>query len=190
MMKQVVKVIWQQGWIATAHGRFSHVHQVAPMCTSSNTCVFGQTWIHIPKSYPQVQLFFAQLMADSPHTLQWAAPFLSKMPLPMGDLDPHLVPVPTQVHIPNDISIGSAIFARAHDRDRPTDHPTPSPTLGRIAVRSTVMPPKKHPLVVSEITSTVGGAGLINWILAGDENRAYTIDTRQPHHCVLPTSGM
>jgi len=27
-----------QGRIAAAHGRFSHICQVAPMCTPSNTC--------------------------------------------------------------------------------------------------------------------------------------------------------
>jgi len=38
---------------------------------------------------PSVQTVFAQITADSPYTLQWAAPsFNFKMPLSMGDLDP------------------------------------------------------------------------------------------------------
>jgi len=35
-----------------------------------------------------VQRFFAQLMAESPCTFQWA-PLSPKLPLPIGDLDPH-----------------------------------------------------------------------------------------------------
>jgi len=51
------------------------------------------------------------------------------------------------VHIPNDISIGSAVFAGhtiVTDRqiDRRRDLATPSATTGRIYVRSTAMRPK------------------------------------------------
>ena len=31
---------------------------------------------------------FAQMTAEYPYTLQWDAPFPSKLPLPKGDLDP------------------------------------------------------------------------------------------------------
>jgi len=51
-------------------------------------------------------------------------------------------PGPTRVHIPNDTTIGSAAFSRAHDCDRPTDrqtdrrtdHATRSVTISRIYV--------------------------------------------------------
>ena len=41
---------------------------------------------------------------------------------------------PTRVHILNDISIGSAVFARVQGRDRETDYATSSVTVGRIYV--------------------------------------------------------
>jgi len=61
----------------------------------------------------------------------------------MGDMDPINIWFlgPTRVHTPNDMSIGSDVFCRAHDRDkqieRPTDRPrysTPSATTGHIYV--------------------------------------------------------
>jgi len=52
----VVKVIWQQGCITTAYGRFSHIWQVAL----------------IPNDNSISSAVFAQLMTESPHTLQWA----------------------------------------------------------------------------------------------------------------------
>jgi len=39
----VVKVIWQKGRIAASCGQFSRIHQVAPMCTQSNTCFLGSS---------------------------------------------------------------------------------------------------------------------------------------------------
>jgi len=51
----------------------------------------------------------------------------------------------TRVHTPNGSSISSAVFFRAHDRDRQTDrqthHATPSVTKGRTCVRGTAMRP-------------------------------------------------
>jgi len=64
----------------------------------------------------------------------------------MGDLDLHLIhgSLGPPVLNPNDISIGSAVFAgltSVKDRqpDRPTDHATRSVRIGRIYVRSTAM---------------------------------------------------
>ena len=34
---------------------------------------------------------FAQITAESPYTLQWHVPPPSKLPIPMGDLNPHLI---------------------------------------------------------------------------------------------------
>ena len=75
-----------------------------------------------------------------------------KFPLPMGDLDPHLIHGffwPTRVLNPNGISIGAAVFAEltsVTDRqtcrptDRPTDHATRSVAIGRIYVRIVMRP--------------------------------------------------
>jgi len=59
---------------------------------------------------------------------------------------------PTRVvHIPNGISIGSAVFIKVHDRDRLTDRSTDNATLSitidRIYIRSTAMWPTN---IVSE----------------------------------------
>ena len=75
---------------------------------------------------------FAQLTAECPSTLQWDAPFPSKLPLLMGNLDPHLTqwfPGTTRVLKPSGISIGSAVFAGLTSvTDRQTDKPTDRPT--------------------------------------------------------------
>jgi len=39
--EQMVKAIWQKGCIAAAHGRFSRIRQVAPMCTPHNNASLG-----------------------------------------------------------------------------------------------------------------------------------------------------
>jgi len=72
--KQVVKVIWQKGHITAAHGRFNRIHQLAPMCTPSNTCFLGATSAHIPNDISIGSAIFAQLTAQSPYTLQSAIP--------------------------------------------------------------------------------------------------------------------
>jgi len=45
------------------------------------------------------------------------------------------------VHNPKGVSIGSAVFAVISNRDRQTDHATPSVAIGRIYVHSTAMRP-------------------------------------------------
>jgi len=56
---------------------------------------------------------------------QWDAISPSKLPLLMGDLDPHVIHDsrwPTEVLSPNGISIGAAVFARLTGvTDRQTD---------------------------------------------------------------------
>jgi len=62
----------------------------------------------------------------------------------MGGLHPSLIR-PTRVQIPNDISIGLAVFAGLTDvTDRPTNHTTRSVTIGRVYVRSTAMRPNSR----------------------------------------------
>jgi len=69
--QQVVKVIWQKGRIATAHGRFSCFCQVAPMCTPSNTFFLGPTRVHNPKGVSIASAVFAgyTIMTDRQATL-------------------------------------------------------------------------------------------------------------------------
>jgi len=56
------------------------------MCTPSNTCFLG---VHIQNSSLIGSAIFAQLTAESPYTLQWAALFPPKnCPFAHGDLDP------------------------------------------------------------------------------------------------------
>ena len=89
---------------------------------------------------------FAQLTAERPYTLRWTAP--QTCPLLWGISTPSNRPTwflrPTRVLNPNDISIGSAVFAglttvtdrrRAYrPTNRPTDHATRSVTIGRMYI--------------------------------------------------------
>jgi len=63
--------------------------------------------------------------------MSWAGPFCPKYcPFACGDLDPSNTWFSglTQVHVPNGISIGSAVFARlANVTDRPTDRQNDRP---------------------------------------------------------------
>jgi len=83
---------------------------------------------HSPNSISIVSAVFSQVTAECPYTLQWDAPFPSKLPLPMGESGPPCntwFPGPTQVLNPNGISIGSAVLAGLTSvTDRPTDRQT------------------------------------------------------------------
>ena len=105
------------------------------------------------------------MTAECPYTLQWYVPPPSKLPIPMGDLDPHNTwfPGSSRVLNPNGISIGSAVFAaltsvtdRQTDRptDRSTDHASRSVSIGRIYVRSTAMRPKMFKMKALFVAST------------------------------------
>jgi len=50
----------------------------------------GSTRRSTPNDILVGSAIFAQLTADSPYTLQWA-PYFSKLPIPVGDMEPHLV---------------------------------------------------------------------------------------------------
>ena len=66
-----------------------------PVCASAPSS--NNSSLDPPDSAPQtasrsVQPFFAQLTTESPYTLQWAGtPPPLKLPLCMGDLNPHLI---------------------------------------------------------------------------------------------------
>jgi len=71
------------------------------VCTPPNTCFHGPTRVQTPDGISLSSAVFAQLTAASPYillynlhvifTLQWATTSPSKLPLPMGHLDPHLI---------------------------------------------------------------------------------------------------
>ena len=107
LSEEVVKVIWQKGCIATTHGWFSDICQVAPVYTylihASLDPTECRTWLR----------HFAQLTAECHR----ACPVMS---FPLKIASWHVViltpsntwfPGPTRVHMPNGISIGSAVFA-------------------------------------------------------------------------------
>jgi len=58
--------------------------------SQANTCFLEPTRVQIPNGISIGSAVFVQLTAQHLYTLQWAVPFPPKMPLPMGDLDPHL----------------------------------------------------------------------------------------------------
>jgi len=82
--------------------------------------------LSIPNCISIGSTVFAQLTAERPYTLQWTAPFPSKLPLRMVPLA-HRSPQPKR-------HLDRFSCFRAHDRDRPTDHSKLSVTVGRIYV--------------------------------------------------------
>jgi len=102
------------------------------------TCFFGPTGVHIPNSISIGWAVFAQLTTESPCTLQLAAPFHLKIAALHGGSGP---PSNTRFLGPNRCRSvqwclqGSQLW----QIDRPTDHATPSVTIGCICVRSAVV---------------------------------------------------
>jgi len=109
------------------------------------------------KASRPVQPLFGEIMAECPYTLQWAALRPQNCPFPWVDVDPLLIMFfrPTRVLNPNDISIGSAVFAglttvTGISTERPTDHCTRSVTIVCTYIHATAMPPNN-----SRITSKI-----------------------------------
>jgi len=153
-----------QGRVAAAHGRFSRICQVAPICTSytqSTKMVAMATplsicglpsnmipWAHrSPQPKRHLDRFSRFCTAHRRVSLYFAIGLLFPLkivPSHGGSGTPSNTwfPGPTRVRNPNGISIGSAVFAGLTSvTDRPTDHATRSITIGRIYVRSTAMRP-------------------------------------------------
>jgi len=98
---------------------------------------------------------------------------------------------PTWIHNPNSISVGSAIFAGltiVTDRpDRQTDHTTPSVTIGRIYICSTVMRPN------NDVRNRYGDGSTrapLRWTLASCSKYSYlnvlvTVNSNKLLQCVL-----
>jgi len=101
----------------------------APRQNSVNTCDIMLCWthqVHIPMHTLISLAIFAQLTAETPYILHWAAPFPLKI-VPChggsGPLSNIFLLGSTQVHNPN-ISVGSAVFAGLKIvTDRSTDRP-------------------------------------------------------------------
>ena len=141
--------------VDAACGWFSGIRQVAPVCTPSNTCFLGSTRVQIPNCIWICSAVFAQLTAERPCTLQWAAPSPSKL---SGSPSNTWFLGPTGVHNPNGFSIRSAIFAGLTSvTDRPTDRATRSITVVHIYVCSTVMQPKNCFWYLVNWPTSVGG---------------------------------
>jgi len=63
LLTQEVKVIRQKGRIIAAHGRFSGIRRVAPVCTPPNTCFLRPTRVHNPNGISIGSAIFVQLTA-------------------------------------------------------------------------------------------------------------------------------
>jgi len=139
----MVRVIWQKVRIAAAHGRLNRIRQGRHIAPLSNTYAS----LDPPESTSQMTSRSVwPFLHNGPPLV------LSKLLVRIGRPGPPSniwFLGPTWVHSPNDISIGSAVFCRAHDcnwpTDRQTDKPryTPSVTIGRIYIHNTAMRRKK-----------------------------------------------
>jgi len=92
----------------------SCIRSVVPVCTPANSWFPCPTRLSIPSCILICTAIFAQLTAQSPYTLQWAAIFPLRIILShVGIWSPFstcFIPH-THVHILNDVLIGLAIFA-------------------------------------------------------------------------------
>ena len=96
------------------------------MRTLSNTWLLLPTAPHMPNAILIEPAVFLQLTLHCPYTLLWDCPFSTpKLSLPVGDPDHHLIhcDLATPPHMPNDISIGPAVFA-GYMTDQQTDRQT------------------------------------------------------------------
>ena len=120
--KHVVKAIWQKDHIAAAHGQFSRIRQVTPICTPCNACFLGPTGVHNQNGISIGSAVFAQLKAECRRACP-GIPSPSKSPHPKGNLDHiftffHPSPQPKR-HLKR-----FSRFCRAHDCHRLTDRQT------------------------------------------------------------------
>jgi len=105
----------------------------------------GQSELTIKMASRSVQVFFAQVTAECPYTVQWAPISPQNFPFPWGS-GPHLThdflgpfEPTTQWHL-NWLSH----FCRAHDPDQQTVHTSPSVTIGCIYIHSTAIRPNNN----------------------------------------------
>jgi len=124
--------------------------------------------VHNPNSISIDSAVFAQLTADSPYTSQWAAPSCpQKCPFAGRNWNPHLMhgslgPPKSTPQMESRLVQPFLQGSRSWQTDRPTDHITPSLTIGCSYVRSTVMQLKKTVSTHSIMQITVNGNVQIN----------------------------
>jgi len=151
---------------------FARWRQCAP---PSNTCFHGPTPFHIPNNFSIGSAVFAQFKADSPYTLQWAAPSPLKFPLHMGcGIWPpsntwFLGPPGSRTQISSGSHQPFLQGSRSWQTDRP--HSTRSVTVGHIYVRSTAMWPTRAVKPVCKhgcmhLCKCIAVWGLCGWVVA------------------------
>ena len=143
----------QQGVVGHVSACLSSSKLPFPMgiWTLSNTWFFGSTQISIPNGMSISSAVFAQLLtADNPYALQWGAPSPKNCPFPWGIRIPSNTWFlgPIQLHNPNVILTGSAVFAwlTSHDCDKQTDRRRYSVCNNSHILSSMEMWPKIGPL--------------------------------------------
>jgi len=115
-----------QGRIADAHGWFSRIRLVAPMCTPSSTwshrTQHPKLHIHRFSRFPQFHSSRQRvsILYNGPLLLPQNCPFAWWIWTPSNTR----FLGPTGVHILNGITIGSAVFCGEYYSDRQTDIPT------------------------------------------------------------------
>jgi len=98
----------------------------------SNWRLLRPVQTHNPNGITIGSAVFTQVTVECSYTLQWDAPFPSKLPLPRGIWTPSnaWLPGPTRVLNPNGISIGSAVLQGSllRQTDRPKNRQTDQQT--------------------------------------------------------------
>ena len=128
------------GHIASAHGPFSGICHVAPVCIPPNTCFLGPARVQIPNSISIGSVILAQLMTQRLYTLQWAAIPPSKLPPSMGiwNLDSHLIHDSLSPSESKTQTASRSVqpCCKAHYCDRQTDRPRYSVCNNRTQLRT------------------------------------------------------
>jgi len=68
-----------------------HKGTLAPPSEYDWTCFLRPTRVHNLNGKPVGSVVFAQMTTECPYTLQWDTPYPSKLPLPMKDVNLHLI---------------------------------------------------------------------------------------------------
>ena len=142
------------------------------------TRFLGPIRTHNPNGILIGSAIFAQMTVGCPYTLQWDAPFLQKLPLPMGGSGP-----PCNTWFPGPLESSTQMVSRSVQQflqgslvwhtDRPTDRPTHRPrysksvTIGCINVSSKAILPK-NPYMYTllpycRLSTTVGSRHFNHW---------------------------
>jgi len=108
---QQVTTVWQKDRIAAACGQFSRIRQVAPMCSLSNTCGVCKHDIQTTRVGRYVKQVVTAIWRKGRIAAAHGRFNRIRQVAPMCTLCACFLR-PTRVHIANNISIGSAVFAQ------------------------------------------------------------------------------